>query len=162
MTSPARRCTKTSRRRWRSRLHRRVAIATEHRWSASRQRNEAAAIAYHYAHSSELPDAGRGSDHAMQAASAAEATYADDEAARLLQLAITLLPEGDVRTPRLLLRLARAESADLQTSSSPRDDEHFGWTPRHSARRVIEALSEVGKAPDQHLVAGAVATRRRT
>ncbi len=89
------------------RLHRQIAEAME-QVHGERAAQHAAELAYQYYRSAALPGAERGVDHALTAAEQAEAIYARDEAASFLRIALELLPENDVRRPRLLGRLGLA------------------------------------------------------
>lgn len=96
----------------RAHLHRAVAAAAERRWSDTAQRTAAAFLAGQYAHSSSLPGVERGARHAERAAAAAEAAHAYDEAARLLELALSWTSADDaLLRPRLIARLGRARLA---------------------------------------------------
>jgi uncharacterized protein (DUF1778 family) len=89
----------------RVRLHRRAAEALEQACGAPGPA-EAGQIAAQYDRSAGLPGGERGADFAIAAATHAEITGAYDDAARFLRTALGLLPDGDVRRPRLLGRLA--------------------------------------------------------
>jgi len=89
------------------RLHRAVAETME-RVNGDRALEHAAEIAYHYHRSMTLPGAERGVEHTLAAADASEAVYAWDEAVAFLRMALDLLPDQDVRRPRVLGRLGVA------------------------------------------------------
>jgi tetratricopeptide (TPR) repeat protein len=85
------------------RLHRRIAEALE-----DSSPGEHAEIASHFHRSSVLPGSERGAAHAERAAAHAETTGAHEEAVAFLRIALDLLPDADLRRPRLLARLATA------------------------------------------------------
>ena len=93
----------------RARLHRAVARSMERLWSVDRQHASASELARHFACSTSLGPDPAGAEHADRAAAAAEAVQAHDDAARLLQLAVDLLPTAEAdRLPRLRARRGRA------------------------------------------------------
>lgn len=92
----------------RARLHRAAARSMERCWSLDRQRRSAADLARHFACSAGLGPDASGAEHADHAAAAAEAVHAHGDAARLLQLALDLLPAAEAgRRPRLRARRGR-------------------------------------------------------
>ena len=91
----------------RERLHRQIAEAMESMYG-ERAIEHAAELAYHYHRSMTLPGAERGVDYAIAAADRAEASFAHDDRAAFLRIALDLLPAGDARQPRLLGRWAVA------------------------------------------------------
>ena len=93
----------------RVRLHRKLAEALERAASGEAPQGAVAAeIAVQYHHSRSLPGADRGVDHALAAAGHAEGVAAYAQTADFLRIALDLLPDGDVRRPRLLGRLGLA------------------------------------------------------
>jgi class 3 adenylate cyclase len=89
----------------RTRLHRRIAEVLESECGGDPNPTQAGEIAPHYHRSATLPGSERGVDLALLAADQAEGTAAHATAARLLRMALDLLPAGDHRRPRLLSRL---------------------------------------------------------
>jgi class 3 adenylate cyclase len=92
----------------RLRLHRRLAEFLSRDGAAARDPLRAGEIAAQYHRSRGLPGAEAGAEPALSAATNAEAVAAYDTAARFLRLALELLPEDDLRRPRLLGRLGLA------------------------------------------------------
>jgi DNA-binding CsgD family transcriptional regulator len=91
-----------------ARLHGRVAQTLEEFSGQHPSPARAGEIAFQYHRSAGLPGAERGAGFALQAADQAEAAAAHDSAARLLRMALDLLPDGDRRRPVLLGRLGMA------------------------------------------------------
>jgi DNA-binding CsgD family transcriptional regulator len=91
-----------------ARLHGRVAQALEDFSGDHPSPARAGEIAFQYHRSAGLPGAGRGVDFALIAADQAEVAAAYDSAARLLRMALDLLPSGDPRRSVLLGRLGMA------------------------------------------------------
>ncbi|MEX1253735.1 MAG: AAA family ATPase [Dehalococcoidia bacterium] len=103
------------------RLHRRIAEVMGERvatYTPDRQAAHAAELAYQYHRSAALPGAERGVAYAMAAADFAEASYAHDETATFLRIAIELLPDGDARRPRLLGRLGLSLAGALDEQAA--------------------------------------------
>ena len=73
-------------------------------WS-ERVSDHAAEMAYHYSRSAVLSGAERGVAFAVAAADQAETTYAHDDVATFVRIALDLVPDDDPRRPRLLGRL---------------------------------------------------------
>jgi class 3 adenylate cyclase/tetratricopeptide (TPR) repeat protein len=90
------------------RLHRRVAESMDAAYGDRASPAHAGEIAAQYHRSASLPGAERGVEPALLAAAHAESTAAHETAAGFLRMALDLLPEGDVRRPRLLGRLGMA------------------------------------------------------
>jgi class 3 adenylate cyclase/DNA-binding CsgD family transcriptional regulator/tetratricopeptide (TPR) repeat protein len=96
-------------------LHRTIAEALA---SAHNAPGNAAQIAYHYHRSATLPGAERGVDYALAAADKAEASYAYDDVASFLEIALELMAEDDLRKADALLKLGRAEFASGRVGAS--------------------------------------------
>jgi class 3 adenylate cyclase/tetratricopeptide (TPR) repeat protein len=103
----------------RARLHRQLAEAMEGVYGEGPS-ERSGEIARQFHASRELPGAARGAPHAVAAADRAERAAASEEAARLLQMGLDLLPEGDPRRPRLLARLALALARTLHADEAAR------------------------------------------
>jgi class 3 adenylate cyclase/tetratricopeptide (TPR) repeat protein len=99
------------------RTHRQIAEETEKFWGA-RVDEHAAQIVYQFSRSAALPGAERGGVHAIAAADRAEATYAHDEVAAFLRIALELLPQTDTRRPRVLGRLGLALAWMLESEEA--------------------------------------------
>jgi DNA-binding CsgD family transcriptional regulator/tetratricopeptide (TPR) repeat protein len=91
-----------------ARLHGRVAQALEKSSGDHLSPARAGEIAFQYHRSAGLPGSERGVDFALVAADQAEVAAAHDSAARVLRMALDLLPADDPRRPGLLARLGMA------------------------------------------------------
>lgn len=91
-----------------ARLHGRVAQTLEQFSGRRPSPARAGEIAFQYHRSAGLPGAERGVEFALVAADQAEIAAAHDSAARLLRMALDLLPDDDRRRPVLLGRLGMA------------------------------------------------------
>ena len=103
----------------RTRLHRRIAEEMERAWG-ERVAHHAAEVAFQFWRGSSTAGTERGADYAIAAADNAEAAYAHDEVAAFLRIALELLPQTDVRRPRLLARLATALTCSLEGEEAGR------------------------------------------
>ncbi len=124
------------------RLHRKIADVMEVRvatYTPDRQAAHAAELAYQYHRSAALPGAERGVDHAIIAASQAEAAYAHDETAAYLRMALDLLPGDDPRRPRLLARLGVALAWTLEFDEALKAASKAGLASRCGCRVLIPA-----------------------
>jgi tetratricopeptide (TPR) repeat protein len=95
------------------RLHRQIAEAMERIW-LERVSDHVAEIAYHYSRSGVLSGAERGVAFAIAAADRAEATYAHDDVATFVRIALELAPDNDPRRPRLFGQLGLAYTLTLK------------------------------------------------
>ena len=121
------------------RLHRQIAEAMEATYG-ERATDHAAELAYQYHRSAVLPGAERGVSHALAAADKAEATYARDEAAGFLRMALELALENDARRPRLYGRLGVALAWTLAFDEA--------LTAAGEAGDLIASAEGVGEAAD--------------
>jgi predicted ATPase len=131
------------------RLHRQIAEAMERIW-LERVSDHVAEIAYHYSRSAVLPGAERGVAFAIAAADRAEATYAHDEVATFIRIALELAADNDPRRPRLLGRLGLAYTLTLKFAEALK---------AAAAGAVLIASSEGEAAAADYLAAASTAMR---
>ncbi|HUA34310.1 MAG TPA: AAA family ATPase [Candidatus Binataceae bacterium] len=91
----------------RARLHRRIAEEMERAWG-ERAGQHAAEVAFHFWRAAAAKGTDKGAQYALAAADNAAASYAHDDVATFLRIALDLLPPVDPRRSQTLARLSQA------------------------------------------------------
>ena len=91
----------------RARLHRRIAEEMERTWGEGAGQH-AAEVAFHFWRAAAAKGTDKGAQYALAAADNAAASYAHDDVATFLRIALDLLPGSDPRRLQTLARLSQA------------------------------------------------------
>lgn len=100
----------------RTRLHRKIAEEMERTWG-DRAAQHAAEVAFHFWRAA-TTGTNRGADYAIAAAQNAASSYAYDDAATFLRIALDLLPNTDDRRMEILMRLSQAQTWSLNAQEA--------------------------------------------